>query len=162
MVGKTDCRIFLCVVDDSDELETALHYAAKRAKSTHGKVALFYCIEPQEFQHWIGVGRIMEKEAEEDAKIYLRNAAAYVKTITNEEPIEYLKRGKVVDTLMDLLLDQKEGISTLVLAAGSSKKEGPGPLITHFISKQAYQMPVPITVVPHHLSKEEIDKVTEL
>ena len=43
-------RTFLCVVDESEELHQALRYACRRAKSTGGRVALLYVIEPVEFQ----------------------------------------------------------------------------------------------------------------
>ncbi|MFV0430829.1 MAG: universal stress protein [Alphaproteobacteria bacterium] len=159
MVGKSDCRKFLCVVDDSEELEAALLYAAKRAKFTGGKVALFYCVEPKQFQHWVGVGRIMEQEAEEDAQMHVDNAAKYIRSITGEEPIQYIRNGKIEEELLAILSDPSEGISTLVLAIGSAK-EGPGPLITQFISKRSVNLPVPVALVPQHLSAEEIDNVT--
>ena len=50
MEGTTNPRVFLVVVDESEELQTALHYAARRAAHTGGRLALLYVIEPSELQ----------------------------------------------------------------------------------------------------------------
>ncbi len=153
-------RIFLCVIDDSSELENALHYAARRAEATKGKVALFYCVESEKFQYWGSVSQLMKKEADEDAKQHMQNAIDYIEKITGstEQIITYIREGNRIEQLSDLLNTPSENISILVLAAGSSKR-GPGPLMKYFVSKYAYKTPVPITVVPPRLSKEEIDEL---
>ena len=56
-------RTFLVVVDETEEMRNALRYACRRAQHTSGRVALLYVVEPGEFQHWLGVGRVMEEEA---------------------------------------------------------------------------------------------------
>ena len=42
MEGTTNPRVFLVVVDESEELQAALHYAARRAAHTGGRIALLY------------------------------------------------------------------------------------------------------------------------
>ena len=49
-VSKPKNRLFLVVADDSKELHQALYYAARRAATAGGEVALFRCIEPIEGQ----------------------------------------------------------------------------------------------------------------
>ena len=56
-------RVFLVVVDESEEMRNALRYACRRAQHTNGRVALLLVVEPAEFQHWLGVGRVIEEEA---------------------------------------------------------------------------------------------------
>ncbi len=56
-------RTFLVVVDDSEELRVALHFASRRAKRTGGRVSLLYVQQPAEFQHWMAVGDLMREEA---------------------------------------------------------------------------------------------------
>ena len=63
-VSKPRNRLFLVVADDSKELHQALYYAARRAATAGGEVALFRCIEPIEGQLLGGVTEIMEAEAE--------------------------------------------------------------------------------------------------
>ena len=67
-VSKPRNRLFLVVADDSKELHQALYYAARRAATANGEVALFRCIEPIEGQLWGGVTEIMEAEAEQASK----------------------------------------------------------------------------------------------
>ena len=52
-------RVFLVVVDDSQEMQLALFYACLRARRTGGRVALLQVLEPSEFQHWMSVGDLM-------------------------------------------------------------------------------------------------------
>ena len=54
-VSKPRNRLFLVVADDSKELHQALYYAARRAATAGGEVALFRCIEPIEGQLWEGL-----------------------------------------------------------------------------------------------------------
>src|SRR3546814_2296486 len=61
-------RVFLVVVDDSEEMRVALRFAGQRARHTDGRVALFRAIEPVEFQHWMGVGELMREEARQEAE----------------------------------------------------------------------------------------------
>ena len=42
-------RIFLVVVDETEEMKNALHFACRRALHTGGRVALFYALEPPSF-----------------------------------------------------------------------------------------------------------------
>ena len=60
-VSKPRNRLFLVVADDSKELHQALYYAARRAATAGGEVALFRCIEPIEGQRWGGVTESMEE-----------------------------------------------------------------------------------------------------
>ena len=63
---------FLVVIDASQEQHQAIRYACKRAASTGGRVALFKCLSPAEFQHFAGVAEIMRTEARENAEKLLR------------------------------------------------------------------------------------------
>ena len=87
-------RVFLVVVDDSEELNNALRFACRRAQHTSGRVALLYVIEPIEFQHWVGVGRMMEEEAREEAEQRLQTMAAGVFQQTGMMPIMHIREGK--------------------------------------------------------------------
>jgi nucleotide-binding universal stress UspA family protein len=151
-------RTFLCVVDESSELSRALRFACKRAKTVGGRVALVYVIQPIEFQHWIGVGDLMQQEAREHAEALLSDAADKVQLCTGEMPIIFIREGNTTEELLTLL-DEEKGISLLVLGAATGK-EGPGPLVSYFIEKAAGRMRVPITVVPGNLSDEDIDAIT--
>ncbi len=153
-------RIFLCVIDHSAEMKNALRYAARRAEAIDGNVGLFYCIEPNEFQHWVSVGNIMEQEAIDEAHDLFDKATAYVEKISHKEPFRYLHQGNLFDELYTLLSKAEMEYSVLVLGAGLNKKDGPGPIISHFISKMAHKLPIPMTVVPGHYSEKDIDRIS--
>ena len=150
-------RIFLVVVDETEEMKNALHFACRRALHTGGRVALFYTIEPAEFQHWLGVERVMQEEAREQAEQALQALAAEVHKRTGKMPVLYLREGRRRDELM-ALIEEEPGISLLVLGMASGR-EGPGPLVTYLVS-QGGQIRLPIALVPGALSETEIDAVT--
>ena len=151
-------RIFLVVVDETEEMKNALHFACRRALHTGGRVALFYALEPPEFQHWLGVERMMQEEARQHAEQTLQALAAEVQTNTGKMPVLYLREGRRRDELM-ALIQEEPGISLLVLGMASGR-EGPGPLVTYLISQMGGHIRLPVTLVPGELSEAEIDAVT--
>ena len=150
-------RVFLVVVDNSDEMGVALRFAAKRAKHSGGRVALLYVIEPAEFQHWMFVGTLMQEEAREEAEHAIGEYSELVQDVTGQMPMIYIREGNLQNQLMKLL-DEEPLISLLVLAAADSN-EGPGPLVTALTGDMG-GLPVPLTVVPGTLSDEDIDRIT--
>lgn len=151
-------RVFLVVVDDSKELHQALYFACKRAISVNGRVALLRCIGQAEFQHWIGVGELMVEEAREEAEQLLRTNSEWVHELTGEYPIVHLREGDPKAEVIDLI-DSEPEISILVLGA-NVYDENTGPLINFLTTRGASQCRVPITIVPGHLSDEDIDNVS--
>jgi hypothetical protein len=55
-------------------------------------------------------------------------------------------------------INEDADFGILVLGAGADKK-GPGPLVTA-MSRQAGDLPVPITIVPGEMSKERLEAIT--
>jgi nucleotide-binding universal stress UspA family protein len=151
-------RVFLVVVDDSDEMRVALRFACMRAKHTGGRVALFRDIEPSGFHHWAGVGELMQDEAREAAEERLNDLAGEVVELSGLIPALYVRSGPIVREVV-ALIDEEPTISILVLAA-STGKEGPGPLVSFIAEKGAGALRIPITIVPGNLSHEQIDALT--
>src|SRR5687767_3901215 len=149
-------RKFLAIIDDTPECERAGAYASKRAKSTGGVLVLLYVIEPGDFQHWLGVEKIMREEANQAAGAALDVYATKVREQIGIEPELVIREGKPAEELHKLIEDDQD-IAILVLAAGAAK-EGPGPLVASIAGKGA-AFPIPVTVVPQNLSDEEIDSL---
>ncbi len=147
-------RIFLVVVDESEEMRVALVYAARRARHTGGRVALLYVIEPSDLQQWVAVETLMREEQRETAEAILQKLSAGVSEIAGTLPVVYIREGRRRDELL-ALIEEDPSISVLVLAAGTGP-EGPGPLITALVGKMSGRMRVPITVVPGSLTDEQI------
>ena len=71
---------FLVIVDDSNELNVAIRFAAKRAQSTNGGVILLNVIEQFDPQQWQSIEDIILQEAREKAQEKLQK---YSKVIMN-------------------------------------------------------------------------------
>ena len=150
-------RTFLVVVDETREMRSALRYACGRAKRTGGRVALLYVTEPAEFQHWLGVGKVMEDERRAEAEQALQSLASEVVEATGRMPILYLREGRRSEELLQLLKEEPS-ISILVLGTAKGKAD-PGPIVTQLLG-QMDRVRVPLTLVPGGLSPEEIDALT--
>ncbi|SDE40085.1 universal stress protein [Rhodospira trueperi] len=150
-----DHRTFLVVVDQTREMQAALRFACRRAVATGGHVALLHVSQPAEFEHWMFVGKRMRDEARESAEEVLQRKASLVGRMTGRMPALFVREGDATDELLDLL-EEEPNISVVVLATGSGN-DGPGPLVTALIGKHAHRLRVPLTLVPGHLSTDEID-----
>ncbi len=151
-------RTFLVVVDETEEMRNALRYACRRALHTSGRVALVYVIESGEFQHWLGVGRVMEQEARAQAEQRMQMLAAEVFAQTKLMPVVHIREGKRADEVV-ALLQEDPSISLLVLATASGTSD-PGPLVTFLLGHLGRRIRIPVTLVPGELSVEEIDALS--
>ena len=158
MDGTANPRVFLVVVDESKELQAALHYAARRAAHTGGRIALLYVIEPSELQHWISIENLAREERREEAEQLMQRLCEQIAPIAGTMPIVYIREGHRRDQLLALIAEEPS-ISILVLAAGTGP-EGPGPLITYLTGKPAARLRIPITIVPGGLTREQLDAVS--
>ena len=158
MDGTANPRVFLVVVDESKELQAALHYAARRAAHTGGRIALLYVIEPSELQHWISIENLAREERREEAEELMQRLCEQIAPVAGTMPIVYIREGHRRDQLLAMIAEEPS-ISILVLAAGT-EPEGPGPLITYLTGKPAARLRIPITIVPGGLTREQLDAVS--
>ena len=156
--ADTSDRVFLVVVDETEEMKVALRFACQRARRTGGRVALLYVIEPAEFQHWMAVEDLMREEARSEGEQLLQKLAARVNELVGSIPILYVREGKVRDELFKLL-DEEPRVSILVLGANPGSR-GPGPLVSALTGKMIGKLRIPVTVVPGNLGDEEIDMIS--
>jgi len=151
-------RKFLVAVDETPECDRALAFAASRAKRTKGQLALLYVIEPEgEALHWLGVEDMAREEGLSKAKAVFRLFGRKLKALGFEAlvPEEIVREGSKAEEITKAI-EEDQDIGVLVLGA-SRDPSGPGPLVTHLAGgKLAGSFPVPITVVPGHLTTEEI------
>jgi len=158
-MGETaDPRVFLVVVDETEELQIAVHYAARRAAHTGGRVALLYVIEPSELQTWVAIENLAREEQREEAEQLMQRLCEEILPIAGSMPIVYIREGPRRDELL-ALINEDPSISILVLAAATGP-EGPGPLISYLAGKPAARLRIPITIVPGSLTMEQLDAVS--
>lgn len=151
-------RVFLVVADESEELQVAVHYAARRAAHTGGRVALLYVIEPSQLQHWVAIEDLAREERREEAEQLIQRLCEEILPIAGTMPIVYIREGSRRDELL-ALIEEEPRISILVLAAGTDA-EGPGPLVSYLTGKPAAGLRIPITIVPGGLTMEQLDAVS--
>ena len=78
-------------------------------------------------------------------------------TARGVDPSLVIREGEPVAEILDHIRTSPE-IGVLVLGAAAGKG-GPGPLVTAMV-RQAGTLPVPITIVPVELSKEQLESIT--
>lgn len=150
-------RKFLLVVDESQEVESALYYTAARVQRSSGSIAMLYVVVPGEYQHWMGVRQKQLEEETTKAKALFRlfrrklNHAGFESVPTEE----VIREGNPAEEVVKLI-GEDEDIAILVLGAATDAK-GPGPLVSSLAAgKSAGGFPIPITVVPGKLSLDDI------
>lgn len=146
---------FLVVVDQTEEFDRALYFAARRAMRTNSGLVLLAVIDDAGFHEWLGVGDMIQQEAEEAAAALLNRAAARARQIAGIQAEMSTLRGARSEQIMKLI-EEDEDISFLVLAASSSS-DGPGPLVSTLAAKSSGTFPIPIVIVPGAMSDEEIE-----
>ena len=149
-------RKFLVVLDDSKECLNAMRFAAMRAAKTKGGVQILAVIPPEEFQHWIGVGDIMRAESRERIEVHYEVFAKWMRDRQGIDPELVIREGEAVPEIL-AQIDEDRDIGILVLGAGT-ERDGPGPLVSE-LSRSSGTLPIPITIVPGGLSKEELESV---
>jgi nucleotide-binding universal stress UspA family protein len=150
-------RKFLVVLDDSRECLNAMRFAALRAAHTGGGVQILSVIPPEEFQHWMGVADLMRAEARERIEAHFEVFAKWMRDKQGVDPELIIREG---DSVAEILAQVKDdpSIGVLVLGAGT-EKSGPGPLVTQ-MTKNAGNLPIPITIVPGDMSKERLESIS--
>ena len=150
-------RKLLVVVDETPECESALAFAASRAQRTGGQLSLLYVIEPDVDFQWLAVEDVAREEGHNKAKAVFRlfgrklKAMGFAKLVPEEVVREGIKAEEITK-----LIEEDEDVGLLVLGA-SKDPSGPGPLVSTLAGgRLAGTFPVPITLVPGHLSIEEI------
>ena len=149
---------WLVVIDDTEECDRAVYFAARRAARVGAGVVMLRVIETEDRnQQWLGVADIMKAEAHEAANAALEKYASRANGIAGVTAERVVREGKIAEEILGLIEDD-EDIAILVLAAGTGK-EGPGPLVST-LSKTAGEFPIPVALVPGHLTDEELDAMS--
>ena len=151
---------YLVVIDETPECDRAVYYAGRRAHRNESGLIMLRVIEPHDRnQQWLGVAEVMRAEAHEEANTMLNRFAGRVNGIAGITPESAIREGDTMEQIL-ALIEEDEDIATLVLAAGTGTgKEGPGPLVSG-LSKTIASFPIPVTIVPGHLTDEELDSLS--
>ena len=152
-------RKFLVVIDDTEECDRAVTFAAGRVKRTGGTVVLLSVIESEDFTQFLGVEEVMRAEAREAAETLLDQRIARINEIGGVRTETVIREGRPIEAI-EKVIAADSGIAILVLAASASN-EGPGPLVSAFATRSgARALPLLITIVPGALTDEQIAALT--
>ena len=150
-------RKFLVIVDETPEVDAALYFAASRANRTGGSLVLLYVIEPQDFQHWMGVKEIQKEEETAKAKALFRLFRRKLGNtgLDHVECAEVIREGALVEEIQGMIEDDAD-IAIMILGASTDTK-GPGPLVSSLAAgKVAGTFPIPITIVPGDMTLSDV------
>ncbi len=149
---------FLALIDETDDCGKAVYYASRRAVRLGARVSLLRVIDPPQSETpFLGVAEMMKAEAEEDARQLLARWTGLAQAVAREQPETLIEQGDPAAEIFKVI-EADEDMAMLVLAAGSSQT-GPGPLIAE-LSRTAGTYPLPIVIVPAHLSEDELDALS--
>jgi hypothetical protein len=151
-------RTFLIVLDETPEMLNAMRYAAIRASKTGGGVEILAIISPEEFQHFFGVADVMRAEAREKIEAHFQVFKDRMEKREGITPKLAIREGDKVDCVLAHIRANPQ-IGVLVLGAGTGK-EGPGPVVSALTGRRLGEVPIPLTIVPGSMTKEEIIAVT--
>lgn len=150
-------RVYLVIVDETEEALMALRFASRRAAKTEGAVHLLALVPPQPFNAFAGVQATIEEEARARAETLVTAAAGSLLSESGRMPVISVQVGEGEKVVRDYLTEHPE-VSALVL--GAAREGGPGPLVTYFAGSHVANLPCPVFVIPGSLSEEDIDRLS--
>ncbi|APG62676.1 universal stress protein [Sphingorhabdus lutea] len=150
-------RVYLVVIDDTEEAKLALRFSARRAAKTGGAVHILTLVEPTAHIPWGGVQATLEDEAQIRAEELVANAAGELFDEMGVRPRITVRAGNGVKIVRDLIKENAD-ISALVL--GTAASGNPGPLVSHFAGTNAGTLPCPIILIPGSLGRDDIDRIS--
>ncbi|MCX7864416.1 MAG: universal stress protein [Novosphingobium sp.] len=150
-------RVYLVIIDETEEALVALRFAARRAAKTNGHVHLVALGPRQPFSAFAAVQATIEEEARARAEALLEAVAGNLQALGAKVPAISVRQGEGVKVVREYLTEHPE-VSALVL--GAAAEGGPGPLVSHFTGPCAGQLPCPVFVVPGSLSEADIERLS--
>lgn len=149
-------RVYLVIMDETDEARVALRFAARRAAKTDGAVHILALVPPQSFNAFGGVQATIEAEARDRAEVIATGAAGNILSESGKMPSISVRVGDGKDVVQQYLAEHPE-VAALVL--GAAAEGNPGPLVTGF-SQNVGTLPCPLFVIPGALSDDDIDRLS--
>src|SRR5205085_3650986 len=122
-------RVYLVVIDESQEAHSALRFAARRAHDTNGTVHILALVPRQAFSAFGAVQATIEQEALDRAEVMANSAAGELIAQGERAPQITVREGDGKAVINDYLREHPE-VAALVL--GAAAEGNPGPLVTHF------------------------------
>ena len=149
-------RVYLVIVDETEEARVALRFASRRAAKTGGRVHLLALVPKQAFNAFGAISETIEEEARDRAEVLANSAAGELAYESGKMPQIAVRVGDGKTVIAEYLQDHPE-VAALVL--GAAAEGGPGPLVQHF-SQHMSALTCPLFIIPGKLGVEEIDRLS--
>ena len=149
-------RVYLVIMDETEEAVRALRFASRRAMKTGGAVHILALVPRENFNAFGAVQATIEQEALDRAEMVASSAAGSIFAESGKMPVISVRTGDAQGVIKDYLAEHPE-VAALVL--GTAKEGGPGPLVSHF-SAHAGALPCPLFLVPGGISDEDLDRLS--
>ncbi|MCR2833844.1 universal stress protein [Parerythrobacter lacustris] len=148
-------RVYLVIMDETEEAQKALRFASRRAMKSEGAVHILALVEKQNFTAFGAVQETIEQEARDRAEVMASSAAGNLFSESGRMPTITVKVGDPQGVIRDYLAEHPE-VAALVL--GAAAEGSPGPLITHFAAHSG-ALACPLYIVPGSFTNEDIDRL---
>ena len=149
-------RVYLVIMDETEEARTAVRFASRRAAKTGGAVHILALVPKQDFVAFGGVQATIEEEARDRAEVLANGAAGNLLSESGQMPVIAVREGEGQAVIREYLSEHTE-VAALVL--GAAADGGPGPLVNYF-SIHSGTLPCPVFIVPGGLSDADIDRLS--
>jgi len=149
-------RVYLVIMDETEEALRALRFASRRAMKTGGAVHILALVPRENFNAFGAIQATIEEEARDRAEMVASSAAGSIFAESGKMPVISVRTGDAQGVIKDYLVEHSE-VAALVL--GAAREGGPGPLVSHF-STHAGALPCPLFIVPGSLTDEDIDRLS--
>jgi len=149
LVKSSKIKVFLLVVDETEEFPIAVDYAADFASDENARIALLNVMQIDHVDHWLNIENRMRKEMRDQAEKMIWEASRRVFERSGKFPMVCIEEGTRSDVIIDII-DRFENIEALILAADQNSSK-PGPLVSYFSGKGLSRLRVPLIIVPGHL-----------
>ena len=159
MKKKTNRNYFI-VIDQSQEMWTAVKFAMKRAKLTKSNIITISFIESvsEGMMLTTSTEKILDKDQLDNEKLNHKEVHEYInKNSKIKANAEIFKMNDIDDFIS--FLNKYSSNSTIVLATSNDIGK-PGPLIDKLIYEKSSSLLCPLVIINGNLQDKEIEKIT--
>tara|TARA_Y100000768_G_C23905815_1_gene647472 strand:+ start:665 stop:1144 length:480 start_codon:yes stop_codon:yes gene_type:complete len=156
---KINHRNYFVVIDQSEEMWTAVKFAIKRAKLTKSDITTISFIESviDGMMMTISAEKILDKDQIKSEKSKHKEVHEFIyKKSKIKAKSEIFKISEIDDFI--IFLNKYSSNSTVVLATSSDIGK-PGPLIDKLIYEKSNSLMCPLVIINGNLHDKEIEKI---
>ena len=156
---KRNNRNYFIVIDQSEEMWTAVKFAIKRAKSTKSQLTTISFIESVSDGMMLTsiTESILDKDQIEEEKIKHKEVHEFIYQNSKIKADTEIFKINEIDSFIEFL-NKYSSNSTIILATSQDIGK-PGPLIDKLIYEKNNTLLCPLVVINGNLKDEEIEKI---